>query len=176
MSESIIIREPKALDEKIFISAMRSSQSLHRPWVKSPENSLEFEKYLERLKSPNQKSFLACNALGNIVGVFNISEIVLGAFQSAYLGFYGVSEYSGKGYMSQSIKLVLKIVFEEIKLHRIEANIQPENFRSINLVKSNGFIKEGFSPRYLNINGLWRDHERWALTYEDWLQKAAALV
>ncbi len=58
--------------------------------------------------------------------------------------------------------------FEELGLHRLEANIQPDNLKSINLVKNNGFKKEGVSPRYLKINGEWRDHERWAITYEDW--------
>ena len=176
MSEIVTIRKPIASDEDLFLSAMQRSLSLHEPWVKSPQTKEEFQKYLERINLPNQMAFLACNPIGDILGVFNISEIVRGAFQSAYLGFYAVADYSGKGYMSQSIKLVLKNIFEEMKLHRIEANIQPENFLSINLVKSNGFVKEGFSPRYLNINGFWRDHERWALTYEDWLQKTSALV
>lgn len=78
-----------------------------------------------------------------------------------------MNNYSGKGYMSRGLKLVLKNIFEEIKLHRIEANIQPKNTPSINLVKANGFSKEGYSPKYLNIDGKWGDHERWALTYED---------
>ena len=74
--------------------------------------------------------------------------------------------------MSAALKLVLKNAFEEMKLHRIEANIQPGNERSIQLVKSNGFRKEGFSPRYLQIDGKWCDHERWAITYEDWDKRA----
>lgn len=169
MSE-LIIREPEISDEEAFIAAMQRSQSLHAPWVKSPQTKEEFEKYFQRSQLTNQKSFLACEALGNIVGVFNINEIVLGALQSGYLGFYSVSNYAGKGYMSRALKLVLKNIFETMNLHRIEANIQPMNTPSINLVKANGFSKEGFSPRYLNINGVWCDHERWALTYEDWIQ------
>jgi [ribosomal protein S5]-alanine N-acetyltransferase len=62
--------------------------------------------------------------------------------------------------MSRALKLVLRIIFEEIKIHRIKANIQPTNTRSINLIKVNGFPKEGLSPRYLNINGVRCDHER----------------
>jgi len=167
MSE-LIIREPKPEDKDDFISAVQNSRTLHHPWVEAPQTEEAFDSYILRSKQANQKSFLLCDGQENIVGVFNISEIILGKFQSAYLGFYAMAGYEGKGYMSNGLKLVLKNIFEEIKLHRIEANIQPQNSLSINLVKANGFIKEGYSPRYLNINGQWCDHERWALTYEDW--------
>jgi RimJ/RimL family protein N-acetyltransferase len=170
MISHMIIREPAMADKAAFILAMQRSQALHSPWVVSPQTEEKFDEYIQRSQKANQKCFLACNVFGNITGVFNISEIVQGMFQSAYLGFYSVANYAGQGYMSHSLKLVLKNIFEEIKLHRIEANIQPENVRSINLVKANGFSKEGFSPRYLNINGVWCDHERWALTYEDWIK------
>ncbi|MGI0487716.1 GNAT family N-acetyltransferase [Pantanalinema rosaneae CENA516] len=54
-------------------------------------------------------------------------------------------------------------------MHRVEANVQPQNRASIHLVERLGFTKEGFSRRYLKINEEWRDHERWALTVEDWV-------
>ena len=69
-----------------------------------------------------------------------------------------------------ALKLVMNKAFTELGLHRLEANIQPDNNDSIILVKHNGFRKEGFSPRYLRINDKWSDHERWAITKEDWLQ------
>ena len=70
--------------------------------------------------------------------------------------------------MTEAINLVVKYAFKELKLHRIEANIQPHNLASIAVVKKNGFTKEGFSRKYLKIDGEWRDHERWAIIYEDW--------
>ncbi len=93
-----------------------------------------------------------------------------GLFQNAFLGFYAVADYAGKGYMSAGLKLVIREIFTELKLHRIEANIQPENSSSINLVKKNGFRYEGFSPRYLKINNEWRGHEHWAMTVEDYIK------
>lgn len=164
----LYIREPKQEDEKIFLAAMQNSKSLHHPWLKAPLTAQEFEDYLKRYQQPNQKSFLIFDQSNNLVGVFNISEIVHGVFQNGFLGFYAVITFTGQGYMSQGLKLVLDKAFNELKLHRLEANIQPNNLSSINLVKSNGFRKEGFSPRYLKINDEWRDHERWAITYEDW--------
>lgn len=70
--------------------------------------------------------------------------------------------------MSNALNIVLKKIFEELKLHRVEANVQPTNTASIKLVTRCGFLKEGFSRRYLKINNVWCDHFRFALTYEDW--------
>jgi ribosomal-protein-alanine N-acetyltransferase len=70
--------------------------------------------------------------------------------------------------MSAGVRLAVDHAFHHLGLHRLEANIQPDNQASIHLVKKLGFRKEGFSPRYLRINGDWRDHERWAITVEDW--------
>lgn len=165
--DTIIIRELRLEDKDAFIAAMQRSQALHHPWVKAPQTPQEFSDYFQRYQQSNQKSFLVCDSSENIAGVFNISEIVRGFFQNAYLGFYVVADYDGQGYMSAGLKLVLQKFFNEMKLHRLEANIQPDNMRSINLIRNNGFRKEGYSPRYLKINNEWRDHERWAITLED---------
>ncbi len=163
-----MLREPSLADERNFLTAMERSQKLHQPWVRPPHTSEEFRNYIDRYKQDNHASFLVINQETEIVGVFNLNEIVRGFFQSAYLGFYAVANYTNKGYMSAGLKLILKMAFEKMSLHRVEANIQPGNIPSINLVKHNGFKKEGFSPKYLKINGEWRDHERWAMIYEDW--------
>lgn len=166
----ISIREPTNEDENNFLAAMQRSQTLHAPWVKSPQTSQDYRDYLQRRQQDNQKCYLVIDQDENIVGVFNLSEIVRGYFQNAYIGFYAVADYVGKGYMSAGLKLILQDVFEGLKLHRLEANIQPGNISSINLVKNNGFRKEGYSPRYLMVNDDWRDHERWAITREDWIE------
>lgn len=167
---TIIIREPVLEDKNNFTAAMQRSQVLHHPWVKAPQTSQEFDEYLQRCQQDNHKGFLVCDLAGNIVGVFNLNEIVYGSFQSTYLGFYAVADYAGHGHMSAGLKLVLQTVFKDMQLHRLEANIQPNNIRSINLIKNNSFRKEGFSTNYLKINDVWRDHERWAITLEDFEQ------
>lgn len=168
-SSSIILREPDLNDEHLFLTAMKHSESLHYPYVKAPTTSLEFHNYVAKYNQSNQKSYLAVDSNAQIIGVFNINDIVRGLFQNAYLGYYATAEYAGRGLMSQALKLVLENVFNDLKLHRLEANIQPENKASIHLVRQNGFREEGYSPKYLFINNEWRDHVRFALTYEDWL-------
>lgn len=168
MQMNIQIREVISADKEKFILAMQRSESLHAPWTTAPKTSNEFEQYIKRIQQPNQKGLLVEINEKDIAGVFNINEIVLGCFQSAYLGFYATIDYAGQGVMSAALKLVLQHIFQELNLHRIEANIQPGNKKSIQLVYSNGFKKEGYSPKYLKIDGEWRDHERWAMTYEDW--------
>lgn len=71
--------------------------------------------------------------------------------------------------MFHGVGLAISHAFYTLGLHRVEANIQPENTASIHLVKRLGFTKEGFSQRYLKVNGEWRDCERWALTRENWI-------
>lgn len=156
-------------DEQAFLAMTQSSCDFHHPWVKAPLTQAEFQLFYQRYQAENQRSYLLFQGQ-QLVGVFNISEIVRGAFQSAYLGFYASSMFCGKGLMKQGLQLLLKEAFTTLKLHRLEANIQPGNSASSALVKKNGFRKEGFSLRYLQINGLWCDHERFAITIEDWQQ------
>jgi GrpB-like predicted nucleotidyltransferase (UPF0157 family)/RimJ/RimL family protein N-acetyltransferase len=172
----VMIREPMSDDKAKFLEAMQDSKLLHHPWVIAPLTSEEYDEYIQRFQKPNQKSLLVCDETGNIAGVFNISEIVRGLFQNAYLGFYAVSKYTEKGYMSAGLKLVLDKVFKEMSLHRLEANIQPGNTSSIELVKNNGFRYEGFSPRYLKINNEWCGHEHWAMTVEDYIRNDADVL
>ena len=89
-------------------------------------------------------------------------------FVRAISAYYAFIPHNGKGYMSRGLGTVLRNVFRAHGLHRVEANIQPGNDESRRLIERLGFRLEGFSPRYLKIAGRWRDHERWALTIEDW--------
>ncbi len=117
-----------------------------------------------------ENRYLVClEGSDTIVGTFNISEIVRGLFQSAYLGFSAFEPHQRKGYMTLGMQLLLNEAFNHLNLHRIEANIQPNNEASLALVKKSGFIKEGFSKQYLRVGGKeWRDHERWAIVNSNW--------
>jgi [ribosomal protein S5]-alanine N-acetyltransferase len=165
----LILRTPTPADQDEFVAAMRASRRLHRPWLYMPETPERYAAYLARVRDPRFEPFIACRKEdGAIVGFLNLSEIVRGGFKNAYLGYGGVAAYAGQGYMTEAMRLLLRKAFTQLDLHRIEANIQPGNARSIALVRRCGFELEGFSPRYLKIGGRWRDHERWAIRSESW--------
>jgi ribosomal-protein-alanine N-acetyltransferase len=112
-------------------------------------------------------SFLVCRKEDQrIVGTITLSQIFRGGFQNAYLGYYVGSPYANRGYMTEAVQLALRYAFKKLKLHRVEANVQPGNSASIALIRRAGFMQEGFSRRYLKVCGRWRDHERWAITVE----------
>lgn len=163
------LRHPVASDTEAFLEMVRQSRRLHRPWVHPPDDVETFGHYVERAASARFQGYLIClRETGEIAGVANLSEIVRGALHSTYLGFYASSPCAGRGLMREGLGLVLRHAFRRLGLHRVEANVQPGNLRSLALVQALGFRKEGFSPRYLKIGGRWRDHERWALLVEDW--------
>ena len=68
---------------------------------------------------------------------------------------------------------IVSTAFADLGLHRLEANIQPDNARSLALVQRLGFSREGYSPQYLMVDGQWRDHERWAVRAETWTVRAS---
>jgi ribosomal-protein-alanine N-acetyltransferase len=124
---------------------------------------------MRRLGKPTHEGrFVVLRENGDLVGVINVSEIVRGPFRSAYLGYYAFVPHAGRGYMTEGLTLALRWAFRGLRLHRVEANIQPGNQASRALVRGLGFRREGFSRRYLKVAGRWRDHERWALVAEDW--------
>lgn len=161
------LETPALRHEHDFLAAVVKSSRLHGSWVTAPRSSAEYRLYLKERTGPRQVKYFICDEVGQLCGVINLSEIVRGSFQSAYMGYYALAPHAGKGYMRAGLELVLEKVFGELELHRVEANIQPKNQRSIELVRRAGFRYEGLSPRYLRIAGRWRDHERWAMTLED---------
>jgi ribosomal-protein-alanine N-acetyltransferase len=161
-SVMVMLRKAKQADLAEVQELYEQSISLHHPWVYAPQ---DYESYLAQ----ENRYFICLSANGRIVGTFNISGIVRGYFQSAYLGYEVFTPYQGNGYMSKGLTLLLEEAFENLNLHRLEANIQPENLASIRLVSNAGFIKEGFSKHYLKVGGLeWKDHERWAMLNNAW--------
>lgn len=164
----VSIRPPAADDAPAFLAAVRRSRTLHYPWVSPPFTPKAFASYAERAVSDTHRGFLVVHKqTGDLVGVINVNNIVRSGFHSAFLGYYAFVPHAGQGMMLEGMQLVLRHAFRKLKLHRVEANIQPANQASMALAQKCGFVREGFSRRYLKIHGRWKDHERWALLSED---------
>lgn len=164
----VTLRPPVREDWPEFRARVEESLDDLRPWMHPPEDAAGFARLCARVGTPTHVPRLVCEAAGGaVVGCVNLSEIVRGALQGCYVGYYAFSRYAGRGYMTQGLALALDHAFHELALHRVEANIQPGNTRSLALAARLGFRREGFSPRYLRIEGAWRDHERWAITAEE---------
>jgi ribosomal-protein-alanine N-acetyltransferase len=164
MRSRVVLRRPALEDEADVLAAVRRSRSLHRPWITAPDVPAEYRAYIDHMSQPGNEAFLICRRdTREIVGVVNITNILLGLFRSGYLGYYAFAGHERRGYMREGLGLVVRHAFTSLGLHRLEANIQPGNLPSIALAKSCGFSREGYSPRYLKIGGRWRDHERWAI-------------
>ncbi len=160
----ITIAPVRLADAADLILANRESRAHHAPWASPFVDRDGFEAWFGGLRDGRAIGLLARETdTGGIVGVIDLSQIVMGRFESAYLGYYGMARFAGRGMMTEAVRLAVRLAFDQIGLHRLEANIQPGNAASIALAKRAGFHKEGFSPRYLRIDGVWRDHERWAL-------------
>jgi [ribosomal protein S5]-alanine N-acetyltransferase len=122
---------------------------------------------MARVRREDTRGFLVCDReSGAIAGYVMINNVVMRAFRSGALGYAVFAPCAGRGYLADGVELVIRYAFDEMDLHRLEANIQPGNQPSRNLAKRMGFRLEGLSPDYLYIDGAWRDHERWAITTE----------
>ncbi|MBO0821805.1 MAG: GNAT family N-acetyltransferase [Nocardiopsaceae bacterium] len=165
----VTIGPPGPADTEEFVAAARASRALHRPWLFPPDTPETFAEYLDRAAREDYAAYLIRDTgSGRLVGFVNVTQIVRGALQSAFAGYGAFAGHEGRGLMTQGLAAVLGEAFGSLRLHRVEASIQPGNARSIALVQRLGFEKEGFSPRYLLVDGAWRDHERWAIRAETW--------
>jgi len=150
MSRAVYLRYPTSDDAGEFLERVVASRRYHRPWVQAPDDIFVFRSFLVRADTESFQGFLACRREDDaIVGVTNLSVITRGALQSAYLGFYGFVPSDGQGYMTTAVRAVVTRAFRKLKLHRVEANVQPGNARSLALIERCGFRREGLSERYL---------------------------
>ncbi|WP_374603892.1 GNAT family N-acetyltransferase [Niveibacterium sp.] len=170
----ISLRPPLPDDLPALLLALKHSRRLHHPWVRVDTSETALTRWVARSADADFQSFVAFDRkTGAPAAIFNLSQIFYGPFCNAYLGYYALAPYIGHGWTRAALPLLLKCAFSALKLHRIEANIQPGNLASIALVEGGGFRREGFSPRYLKIGGRWRDHLRYAITAEDWRSQRA---
>ncbi|HEX7094864.1 MAG TPA: GNAT family protein [Acidimicrobiales bacterium] len=115
-------------------------------------------------------------AEGALAGEMNLSSIQRGPFQNAYVGYWIDHAKAGKGYTPEALVVVARFAFEDLALHRLQISIVPRNHASRRVVEKLGIRSEGIAQRYLEINGVWEDHIRYAITAEEWYERRDELL
>lgn len=173
--ELVFLRFPTRSDAEELL-ALRAGNRRHlERWEPIPPPGFDAfgQDYVERelkmcRRKDNQRLLICRMDDGAIVGRVQFSQIIRGPLQQCFVGYWIGRQFTRRGYMTEALRLAQAHAFETLRLHRIEANIQPHNEASKRAAANAGFRLEGFSPRYLQIRGTWADHERWAVTKEDW--------
>lgn len=176
----LLLRTPAETDRAAFLATRAANHAYLQPWepLRPPESPEEgFTRLLASADSETtQRAFIF--AAHTLVGGIAFSNISRGPFQNATTGYWLTESAQGHGYMQEALLAMLAHGFTAVTagglgLHRIECNVMPRNARSITLARRVGFREEGFSPRYLQINGVWEGHLRFAMTVEEFSLTAA---
>ncbi|RLL69078.1 N-acetyltransferase [Streptomyces sp. Z26] len=166
----VYIRPPRPEDERAYSEAVVRSADHLGPW--NPVEPDGLPELVLRQGTALRSFMIFDHEDDGLVGRVNVANIVRGRFRNASLGYDSYVPYAGTGRMTEGLRLIVDRCFaagpDGLGLHRLEINVQPENERSLAMAKRLGFRHEGYSPRMLHLNGDWRDHERFALTAEEW--------
>jgi len=166
------LRRPLADDRAEWV-ALRESSLDHllrwEPRLKVRSESERWESFFRTSDTEDRQRFLICrNEDGRMVGYIGLNGIRYGVLQSCDLGYWIGKAFTRNGYMTEGVLLAVRHAFGHMKLHRVEANIQPHNVASIGVARKAGLRFEGVALRFLQIDGKWCDHQRWAMTSEEW--------
>ncbi|RME83837.1 MAG: N-acetyltransferase [Planctomycetota bacterium] len=177
-TKRLVLRQYKIEDYKIWRKTLLHLPPPQNPWDEEPrkEEELDKEKFLQILEKQKElrekDAFYEFTAFqketGKMIGFVSIMDISRQVFQNGYLGYAVFSPYWRQGYGKEMVKAAVDIGFRTLRLHRLEAGIEPANIASIRLIKSLGFRKEGLSKGRLFLRGKWRDMELYAMTAEEW--------
>lgn len=160
-----MLRQLAPGDRDEFTERVTASSGLLRPWVALPDSGEKFDRYLPQFDGETSECLLVClRESGAIAGTVTLVNIRRGPYQRATVGYSAFLPHAGQGYLSEGLGLAIRYAFDGLKLHRLEADIQPANRVSLEFTRKAGFLREGYSPALIHVDGAWRDHERWALT------------
>lgn len=170
---SVSIRLIRQRDARPLQNELLSNRAWLRPWeATSPDGPVSFDmragvrRLLQQYRDGTGIPFVTEDD-GELTGQLNVWGIARGSLASATIGYWVSERFAGRGITTTSVALATDICFDELRLHRMEICIRPENVASLRVVEKLGFRYEGLRRRYIHINGDWRDHYAFALTRED---------
>lgn len=174
---SVFIRPLEADDAEALLALRQDNREFLTPWEPErpatffslPAQRQDIETATENWKNDRGYAFgIFDGASSEMIGRVALSNVVRGAWHNATLGYFVGSAHCNKGVASEAVALALGFAFGPARLHRVQAGVIPRNKGSIRVLEKNHMRHEGFSPRYLKINGIWEDHEMFAITAEEW--------
>lgn len=172
------LRPPQMSDYGPWAELRALSRAHLVPWEPAwPRDDLSRSAFRRRVKHYQREArddlgyaFLLFEAASDrLMGGLTLSNVRRGVTQSAMLGYWLGAPFVGKGHMTAAVRAVLPHAFEQLRLHRVEAAVQPANDRSAAVLRRAAFAEEGLARRYLKINGTWQDHLLFAILAEDWM-------
>lgn len=175
-TDRLLLKILKPKDAKIVLDYFKRNQDFLKDWdperplsfytVSYQKDNLRHEYYGYKSNNVIRFWIFKKDDLKRTIGSICFSNIIMGNFKSCFLGYKLDKDEINKGYMTEAIKKGIDIMFDDHGLHRVEINIIPRNIRSLRVVEKLGYEKEGYSKRYLEINGVWEDHIHFA-AYND---------
>lgn len=176
------LRPPQMSDYGPWAELRALSRAHLVPWEPAwPRDDLTKSAFRRRVKHYQREArddlgyaFLLFAAESDrLMGGLTLSNVRRGVTQSAMLGYWLGAPFVGAGHMTAAVRAVLPHAFEQLRLHRVEAAVQPSNGRSADVLRRAAFVEEGLARRYLKINGTWQDHLLFAILAEDWMAEEA---
>ncbi len=179
-TERMLLRALRPGDRAEYERVQAVSADFFRPWFSwhkdgataIPDFDHELERVTRGLETGSNVRLVGVMPGGRIAGFYNLTDIVRGAFQNAYASWSVSADVARRGYGSEGVRALLAVAFTPqpvgVGLHRVQANVIPDNEPSLRLARRVGFRQEGLAPRYLHIAGEWRDHVMFGLTVEEW--------
>ena len=180
VTERLVLRPPRTTDVPELRRSMRANHEHLRPWSVAPVPGEDLSSLASvsrtilrnrREWKRGQSFVLMVTARGNedrIIGRVALGGVLLGAFQSAYLGYWIDAEHQGRGLMTEAVRATTMFAFQAAALHRVQAAVMPRNASSQRVLEKVGYRREGTALRYLCIAGAWEDHVVFAMTAEEW--------
>ncbi|CAN5338003.1 GNAT family protein [soil metagenome] len=174
-SEGVTVRPLAYSDARAWRESRRHNAAWLRPWDATvppgsdarPSTFRSLVWRLHRQARAGTTYPFAVEVDGRFAGQVTVNNIVRGSAQFASVGYWLDREYAGRGVMPRAVAMVIDHCFTIAKLHRVEIAIRPENSNSLRVVEKLGLREIGYAPRFLHIDGSWRDHRIYAVTVEE---------
>ena len=175
-NDNLVLRPLKFRDKKEWTKLRQRNQNWFQQWESTvpdefSDGKASFYQIVKnlRVEAKAQRSLPFVMEIDKkIAGQITVANINYGSTRSAYIGYWIAEEFAGKGYTPLAVAMAIDHCFQILNLHRLEITIRPENLKSLRVVEKLGLRSEGLRPKYLHIDGDWRDHLVFAINKDEY--------